>query len=161
MLSGKVKVSDFDIAYIVLLQNLQSALNNSADKARSSGEALLSLQDPSTDMAAVRSQMDALSNRVDMLKGKMTRFEEHYEEHMRKATEFQLAVERLLAKLEGRKEELLAVDIDTTDGQAVKNRIEELEVRLLSILMIFFILFDNVSDIAEIFFKRYDWVEKP
>lgn len=123
-----------------LLQNLQTALNNSADKARSSGEALLSLQDPSTDMAAVRSQMDALSIRVDALKGKMTRFEEHYEEHMRKAAEFQLAVEKLLAKFAGRKEELLAVDIDTTDGQAVKKRLEELEVRSLLILIIFVIL---------------------
>ena len=79
-------------------------------------------------MAAVRSQMDALSSRVDALKGKMTRFEEHYDEHMRKANEFQLAVERLLAKFGGKKEELLAIDIDTTDGQAVKKRLEELEV---------------------------------
>ena len=112
------------------MQNLQSALNNAADKQRSSGEALLSLQDPSTDMAAVRSR-DALSSRVDAPKIKMSRFEEHYEEHMRKAAEFQLAVEKLLAKFAGRKEELLAVDIDTTDGQAVKKRLEELEVRPL------------------------------
>ena len=62
----------------------------------------------------------------------MTRFEEHYDEHMRKASEFQLAVERLLAKLAGRKEELLAVAIDTTDNQAIKKRIEELEVSELS-----------------------------
>lgn len=127
----------FFIAYIVVLQNLQTALNNTADKAHSSGEALLSLQDPSTDMAAVRSQMDALSSRVDALKGKMSRFEEHYEDHMRKATEFQLAVEKLLAKFAGKKEEVLAVDIDTTDGEAVKKRLEELEVRLLLILMTF------------------------
>lgn len=113
------------------MQNLQSTLDNAADKERSSGEALLSLQDPSTDMAAVRSQMDALSSRVDALKIKMSRFEEHYEEHMRKAAEFQLAVEKLLAKFAGRKEELLAVDIDTTDRQAVKKRLEELEVRPL------------------------------
>ena len=112
-------------------------MNNTSDKAHSSGEALLSLQDPSTDMAAVRSQMDALSNRVDALKGKMSRFEEHYEDHMRKATEFQLAVEKLLAKFAGKKEEVLAVDIDTTDGEAVKKRLEELEVRLLLILMTF------------------------
>lgn len=111
------------------MQNLQSALNNAADRQRSSGDALLGLQDPSTDMAAVRSQMDALSHRVDVLKIKMNRFEEHYEEHMRKAAEFQLAVEKLLAKFAGRKAELLAVDIDTTDGQAVKKRLEELEVR--------------------------------
>lgn len=83
-------------------------------------------------MTAVRSQMDALSSRVDALKGKMTRFEEHYDEHMRKASEFQLAVERLLAKLAGRKEELLAVAIDTTDNQAIIKRIEELEVSDLS-----------------------------
>ena len=112
----------------MLSQDLHSALNTASEKARNSGDALLSLQDPSTDMAAVRSQMDALSSRVDALKGKMTRFEEHYDEHMRKATEFQLAVERLLAKFAGKKEELLAVDIDTTDGQAIKKRIEELEV---------------------------------
>jgi len=68
---------------------------------------------------------------VDALKIKMSRFEDHYEEHMRKATEFQLAVEKLLAKFAGRKEELLAVDIDTTDTQAVKKRLEELEVRPL------------------------------
>lgn len=120
------------------MQNLQSELNNASDKARLTGDALLSLQDPSTDMAAVRSQMDALSSRVDALKGKMSRFEEHYEEHMRKATEFQLAVERLLAKFAGKKEELLAADIDTTDGQAVKKRIEELEVNAF-IFIIFFI----------------------
>lgn len=84
-------------------------------------------------MAAVRSQMDALSSRVDALKGKMTRFEEHYDEHMRKANEFQLAVERLLAKFGGKKEELLAIDIDTTDGQAVKKRLEELEVNTFSL----------------------------
>lgn len=110
---------------------MQSTLINAAEKQRSSGEALLSLQDPSTDMAAVRGQMDALSSRVDALKVKMSRFDEHYEEHMRKAAEFQLAVEKLLAKFAGRKEELLAVDIDTTDGQAVKKRLGELEVRPL------------------------------
>lgn len=127
----------FLIAYIVVLQNLQTALNNTTDKAHSSGGTLLSLQDPSTDMTAVRSQMDALSSRVDALKGKMSRFEEHYEDHMRKATEFQLAVEKLLAKFAGKKEEVLAVDIDTTDGEAVKKRLEELEVRLLLILITF------------------------
>ena len=125
---------------------MQTALNGSADITRLSGEALLNLQDPSTDMAAVRSQMDALSSRVDALKGKMTRFEEHYEEHMRKASEFQLAVEKLLAKFAGRKEELLAVDIDTTDGQAVKKRLEELEVRVLLIYMNCFILFSCLLD---------------
>lgn len=108
---------------------MHTALSNASEEARATGDALLSLRDPSTDMAAVRSQMDALSSRVDALKGKMTRFEEHYDEHMRKATEFQLAVERLLAKFAGRKEELLASDIDTTDGQAVRKRIDELEVR--------------------------------
>lgn len=113
------------------LQDLNKALNDASEKARIAGDALLSLQDPSADMAAVRSQMDALSSRVDALKGKMTRFEEHYDEHMRKATEFQLAVERLLAKFAGRKEELLAVDVDTTDGQAIMKRIEELEVSSL------------------------------
>lgn len=117
-------------------QNLQSELKNSAERAHVTGEALLSLQDPSTDMAAVRSQMDALSSRVDALKGKMTRFEEHYDEHMRKANEFQLAVERLLAKFGGKKEELLAIDIDTTDGQAVKKRLEELEVNTFSLTIL-------------------------
>ena len=87
-------------------------------------------------MAAVRSQMDALSSRVDALKGKMTRFEEHYDEHMRKANEFQLAVERLLAKFGGKKEALLAIDIDTTDGQAVKKRLEELEVNTFSLTIL-------------------------
>ena len=123
--------------YIVLLQNLHTALNNASEKARITGDALLSPQYSSTDKAAVRKQMDALSSRVDELKGKMTRFEEHYNEHMRKATEFQLAVERLLEKFAGRKEELLVVDIDTTDGQAIKKRIEELEVSFL-ILTFFF-----------------------
>lgn len=113
------------------LQVLNRALNDASEKARIAGDALLNLQDPSADMAAVRTQMDALSSRVDALKGKMTRFEEHYDEHMRKATEFQLAVERLLAKFAGRKEELLAVDVDTTDGQAIMKRIEELEVSSL------------------------------
>ena len=113
------------------LQVLNRALNDASEKARIAGDALLNLQDPSADMAAVRTQMDALSSRVDALKGKMTRFEEHYDEHMRKATEFQLAVERLLAKFAGRKEELLVVDVDTTDGQAIMKRIEELEVSSL------------------------------
>ena len=113
------------------LQDLNRAFNDASEKARIAGDALLSLQDPSADMAAVRTQMDALSSRVDALKGKMTRFEEHYDKHMRKATEFQLAVERLLAKFAGRKEELLAVDVDTTDGQAIRKRIEELEVSSL------------------------------
>lgn len=124
--------------YIVLLQNLQTALNNASENARITGDALLSPQDSSTDKAAVRKQMDALSSRVDELKGKMTRFEEHYNEHMRKATEFQLAVERLLEKFAGRKEELLVVDIDTTDGQAIKKRIEELEVSFLIKKIFFF-----------------------
>ena len=114
------------------MQGLSKALDDASERARLAGETLLSLQDSSADMAAGRSQMDALSSRVDALKGKMTRFEEHYDEHMRKASEFQLAVERLLAKLAGRKEELLAVAIDTTDNQAIKKRIEELEVSELS-----------------------------
>ena len=112
----------------MLEQDLNTALDNASEKARVTGDALLSLQDPSSDSAVVRNQMDALSRRVDVLKGKMTQFEEHYNEHMRKASDFQLAVERLLAKFEGRKEELLEIDIDTTDGQAIKKRIEELEV---------------------------------
>lgn len=120
-----------NITYIIL-QGLSKALDDASERARLAGETLLSLQDSSADMAAVRSQMDALSSRVDALKGKMTRFEEHYDEHMRKASEFQLAVERLLAKLAGRKEELLAVAVDTTDNQAIKKRIEELEVSELS-----------------------------
>lgn len=112
----------------MLEQDLNTALDNASEKARVTGDALLSLQDPSSDSAVVRNQMDALSRRVDVLKGKMTQFEEHYDEHMRKASDFQLAVERLLAKFEGRKEELLEIDIDTTDGQAIRKRIEELEV---------------------------------
>lgn len=125
------KLFVINITYIIL-QGLSKALDDASERARLAGETLLSLQDSSADMAAVRSQMDALSSRVDALKGKMTRFEEHYDEHMRKASEFQLAVERLLAKLAGRKEELLAVAIDTTDNQAIKKRIEELEVSELS-----------------------------
>lgn len=125
------KLFVINITYIIL-QGLSKALDDASERARLAGETLLSLQDSSTDMAAVRSQMDALSSRVDALKGKMTRFEEHYDEHMRKASEFQLAVERLLAKLAGRKEELLAVAVDTTDNQAIKKRIEELEVSELS-----------------------------
>lgn len=124
------KLFIINITYIIL-QGLSKALDDASERARLAGETLLSLQDSSADMAAVRSQMDALSSRVDALKGKMTRFEEHYDEHMRKASEFQLAVERLLAKLAGRKE-LLAVAIDTTDNQAIKKRIEELEVSELS-----------------------------
>ena len=111
---------------------MNKALDDASEKTRIAGDALLSLQDPSADMAAVRTQMDALSSRVHALKGKMTRFEEHYDEHMRKATEFQLAVEQLLAKFAGRKEQLLAVEVDTTDGQAIKKRIEELEVSFVN-----------------------------
>ena len=107
---------------------MNKALSDASARTRDAGETLLSLQDPSADLAAVRTQMDALSSRVDALKGKMTRFEEHYDDHMRKASEFQLAVERLLAKLAGRREELLSVNIDTTDNHAIKKRIEELEV---------------------------------
>ena len=125
------KLFVINITYIIL-QGLSKALDDASERARLAGETLLSLQDSSADMTAVRSQMDALSSRVDALKGKMTRFEEHYDEHMRKASDFQLAVERLLAKLAGRKEELLAVAIDTTDNQAIKKRIEELEVSELS-----------------------------
>lgn len=134
------------LLYIVLLQNLQTALNNASENARITGDALLSPQDSSTDKAAVRKQMDALSSRVDALKGKMTRFEEHYNEHMRKATEFQLAVERLLEKFAGRKEELLVVDIDTTDGQAIKKRIEELEVSFLIKKIFFFRITLHLSE---------------
>ena len=124
---------------VVFLQDLNKALDDASEKTRIAGDALLNLQDPSADMAAVRTQMDALSSRVHALKGKMTRFEEHYDEHMRKATEFQLAVEQLLAKFAGRKEQLLAVEVDTTDGQAIKKRIEELEVSFANSLMNFLV----------------------
>ena len=124
---------------VVFLQDLNKALDDASEKTRIAGDALLSLQDPSADMAAVRTQMDALSSRVHALKGKMTRFEEHYDEHMRKATEFQLAVEQLLAKFAGRKEQLLAVEVDTTDGQAIKKRIEELEVSSVNSLVNFLV----------------------
>lgn len=107
---------------------MEKAIDEAADKAETSGEALLSLQEPSTDMTAVRSQLRALNKRVSELKVKMARFEEHYDGHLKKAVEFQQAVERLVEKFALRRDKLLSQDIDTTDEDAVKARLEELEV---------------------------------
>ena len=117
----------------IFSQKLEKSLVDAAEAVQNSGEKLVSLQDASLDVPEVRSQMDALSNRVEVLKRRMAQFEEHYEKHMQKATEFQQAVERLLAKFTDRKEEIVKHDIDTSDSGAVSGRLQELEVTLVSL----------------------------
>ena len=79
-------------------------------------------------MAAVNSQLRALNSRVKDLKGKMARFEEHYDDHLKKGSEFQDAVARLLAKFGKKKQDLMSEEVDEKDMQAVKDKIDELEV---------------------------------
>ena len=79
-------------------------------------------------MSDVRSQLRALTRRVDDLKIKMARFEEHYDDHLKKSTEFQEAVERLMDKFGPKRDELLSRPVDDEDPEAVKARLDELEV---------------------------------
>lgn len=104
-------------------------MDDASAATNNSGENLLSLQDSSTDLEAVDSQLRALSTRVKDLKSKMVRFDEHYGDHLKKGEDFQEAVERLLAKFGTKKDELMKKEVDERDVEEVNHKIAELEVR--------------------------------
>ncbi|EDO37707.1 predicted protein [Nematostella vectensis] len=108
---------------------LKDKLYKGAAAAESAGQNLLSLEGPDADLSGVDEELRALNERVSDLKVRLSAFEEHYQDHLQQAEAFQDAVRRLLDRLAARKALLDRDEVDTSDKNAVRSRIAELEVR--------------------------------
>lgn len=107
---------------------LQEDLVDAANNAQNEGRRLAALDDPTASTAGVEDQLKALNDRVSKIKGKISAYEEHYQDHLKQALEFQDAVRKLLEKVLARKEKLDETKLDTKNKDAILARIAELEV---------------------------------
>lgn len=106
---------------------MESELDRCSKKAQQAGEDVAALDSPDAATSGVRDQLKALNDRVSKIKVKIEAYEEHYQDHLKQALEFQRAVRDLLDRIAARKAKL-EKQVDPNDRRAILARIAELEV---------------------------------
>lgn len=109
---------------------MEEELERCSNKAQKAGEDVASLDSPDAATSGIQDQLKALNDRVSKIKVKIEAYEEHYEDHLKQALEFQRAVRSLLDKIAARKAKLENEKVDPNDKVAILTRLRELEVSM-------------------------------